>query len=342
MGKKRKAKYDDDIPGPGSYNQYKWDNKGRGWTISGRPKTAGKEKSPGPAAYFPSLGKDAPAFSMGGHYRKPYNDELSPGPGDYELNSNWNKGVLMGKEKKLQTAGGYNSQYPGPGAYYLPEKKGKGVYMGEKFYDKEYTGTPGPGTYEHNKNREGPHYSMASTGAKGKYDSVGPGPGAYNYIQSYQQVYNAKHGKSFGHKTGYESKNMGVPGPGTYYLPQSKGKGITMKGRYPDNIYQRSPGPAAYDQNWKTIQAIVDTSKPNAGGTMSKSNGFYPSGSIPGPGSYYSPSKLTHIGGKFGREIRGSDKKSENPGPGYYYIPCTVADVPKYVYPNPDPRYKWV
>lgn len=89
--------------------------------------------------------------------------------------------------------------------------------------------------------------------------------------------------------------------------------GITMKGRYPENIHERSPGPAAYDQRWQTIQNMVDTQK------LVSSNGM---GGYSAMGSF--------------------NPKNTGPGPGHYYIPCTVADVPKYVLPNPDQRYKWV
>ncbi|CAI2385732.1 unnamed protein product [Moneuplotes crassus] len=341
MGGKRKAKYDDEIPGPGAYNQYMWDNKGNGWTMGMRPHTAGQDQTPGPAAYFPHLRRDAPAYTMGGNRNDPFGDEY-PGPGDYDLRADWNRGILMGKDKRLEIPGGLRNQFPGPGTYYLPEYKGKGVYMGEKFYNKDFFITPGPGSYEHNQEKEGPHYSIAGMGLKGKYETVGPGPAAYDIVKSFKEVFNSKPGKSFGKKTGYKSKGSEGPGPGTYYLPKSKGQGITMKGRYPDHINDKSPGPAAYNQKWLTIQNLIEAQKAGSGGTMSKSRDFYHFDKSPGPGTYDSPSKLTNIGVKFGKEIRGSEKKSENPGPGYYYIPCTVADVPKYVYPNPDPRYKWV
>ena len=33
---------------------------------------------------------------------------------------------------------------------------------------------------------------------------------------------------------------------------------------------------------------------------------------------------------------------SDTPGPGQYYIPVTVADVPRYVMPIQNEKYKWV
>ena len=117
-----------------------------------------------------------------------------------------------------------------------------------------------------------------------------------------------------------------------------------MKGRYPDHLYEKSPGPAAYNQKWKTIQNLVDTQRPHTTESGNTGSGiyYYPKSGNPGPGAYYSPSKISSIGTKFGKGKRTGPRDSENPGPGYYYIPCTVADVPKYIYPNPDPRWKWV
>mmetsp|Transcript_2175 Transcript_2175/g.2506 ORF Transcript_2175/g.2506 Transcript_2175/m.2506 type:complete len:471 (-) Transcript_2175:40-1452(-) len=342
IGSKRKNKDDDNIPGPGAYNFYDINNKGKGWSIASRPETADYYNSPGPAAYFPHSKNGAPAYTIGGPHRKPYNDQLSPGP-QYNLDNPWNKGILMGKEKRLQYEGD-ESQKPGPGTYYLPQNKGKGVYMAGKYPPKGLENFPGPGAYDMNGKKAGPHYSIASVNGKEKYGTVSPGPAAYDLIQSYQQVYNAKPGKSFGKKVGTGGKGRDAPGPGTYYLPKNKSGGITMEGRYPDHMYEKSPGPAAYNQKWQTIQNLVDTGKGASmgGGNNSSAINFYPKNGIPGPGTYYSPSKLSASGTKFGTGVRTGMKGTENPGPGYYYIPCTVADVPKYVLPNPDQRYKWV
>lgn len=136
---------------------------------------------------------------MGGNYRQPYNSELSPGPSHYNTNNPWSKGILMGKEKRLQHAG-EKSLMPGPGAYTLPKNKGKGVYMGAKYPEKQLFNTPGPGTYQSDGKKDGPCYTIGGIGMKGKYETLSPGPAAYDLIHSYQQIYNAKPGKSFGKK----------------------------------------------------------------------------------------------------------------------------------------------
>ena len=65
---------------------------------------------------------------------------------------------------------------------------------------KQLFNTPGPGTYQSDGKKDGPCYTIGGIGMKGKYETVSPGPAAYDLIHSYQQIYNAKPGKSFGKK----------------------------------------------------------------------------------------------------------------------------------------------
>lgn len=66
--------------------------------------------------------------------------------------------------------------------------------------------------------------------------------------------------------------------------------------------------------------------------------------SIPGPGNYkyYNPAldKGPHV--RIGTEPRGKQLKSDTPGPGAYKIPVKIVDVPRYLIPNPDERFKFV
>jgi hypothetical protein len=199
-----------------------------------------------------------------------------------------------------------------------------------------------------------------------------PGPAQYEINRSDNAVYASHSGAKFGSGTRDDFSKMETPGPGTYYyLPNNTG-GVSMGWRYPQKEDWRSPGPAAYDQKYGTIQAVVDTQQPHP---MSGSGGidFYGKAGYPGPGSYNFDQKQSITGGKIGSGIRsegkgsnypgpgyydpknpdstsivfGSEKRdkaynTDTPGPGYYYIPCTVADVPRYVMPVQEERYKWV
>lgn len=117
--------------------------------------------------------------------------EFSPGPNNYDVKIDWNKGVPIGKERRLQSADG-KSQHPGPGDYRLPssfDDKGKGVYMAGRYSSKDRDMGPGPGAYYLNDYKGGPHYSITGKGLEGKLDS-GPGPAAYDASKSYNAVYN--------------------------------------------------------------------------------------------------------------------------------------------------------
>jgi hypothetical protein len=274
---------------------------------------------------------------MGGQYKQSYNNGL-PGP-QYNTAVIWNKGILMGKEKRLQTAG-YQSVFPGPGTYYLPSNKGKGVIIAERYPDKSFENVPGPGTYNQSDKKTGPQYSLAGSRKDDRNGSSGPGPAGYDLGKSYSQVYNSKPGKSFGSRPVSTSNNYPTPGPDNYYIPKRKMDGLTMQGRYPDRVDNRSPGPAGYNQKWHTIQNQVDSQKPVHRSHPATVN-FYPPSSGPGPGQY-SPKKYKSPSVKIGKGKRNEPQYNNSPGPGQYYIPCMVADVPKYVYPDPDPRYKWV
>jgi hypothetical protein len=45
---------------------------------------------------------------------------------------------------------------------------------------------------------------------------------------------------------------------------------------------------------------------------------------------------------KFGKEVKRSMKEDESPGPGFYKIPCRIAEVPRYVLPKQNEKYKFV
>ena len=122
-----------------------------------------------------------------------------------------------------------------------------------------------------------------------------------------------------GRKDSY--KNDISPGPGTYYYNFPNAGGVSMKWRYPSDERERSPGPAAYNQKWKTIENMANSNK-LVGSSMGSATfmNFYPKDNTPGPGQYYSPSKYDK-GTKFTTGGRGGQKLNDSPGPGHYYIP---------------------
>lgn len=130
---------------------------------------------------------------------------------------------------------------------------------------------------------------------------AGPGPGAYEVNKSYKTVYNSRPNTVFSSGARMESKAADGPDPGTYYMPRPQTGGITMKGRYKDKLDDRSPGPAAYDQKYRTIQNMVDTSKPI--GTSPPKRNYMRKSDSPGPGQYLIPEKYEK-GPKFGRESK--------------------------------------
>ncbi len=86
-----------DVPGPGTYVPIgKFGHEGRKFTLSGRPKSAGRSMAvPGPAAYTPQLEARSKGFtyrsrlmidSFGSCNRKAELKSLSavPGPGQYD------------------------------------------------------------------------------------------------------------------------------------------------------------------------------------------------------------------------------------------------------------------
>ena len=73
-----------------------------------------------------------------------------PGP-DYDVKQKWDKGVLIGRERRLQIAG-QKSLAPGPGAYsHLSnfDSPTKGFYMGQRYPDRDKENFPGPGSYSY-------------------------------------------------------------------------------------------------------------------------------------------------------------------------------------------------
>lgn len=114
-----------------------------------------------------------------------------------------------------------------------------------------------------------------------------------------------------------------------------------MGGRGKDAKKDDIPGPGNYDPDDKFSKTHNPVCKIGTSprGKMNKDSAL-----IPGPGNYkyYNPALDKGPYVKIGTEIRGKPIKSDTPGPGAYKIPVKIVDVPKYLIPNQDPRYKFV
>ena len=113
--------------------------------------------------------------------------------------------------------------------------------------------------------------------------------------------------------------------------------GSKLKNREKDNI----PGPGNYNPD----DNIRKNRSPNykiGSSPRGRSNNFQEL--VPGPGTYkyYNPSldKGPHV--RIGTEMRGKQLASDTPGPGAYRIPVKIIDVPRYLIPNPEEKYKFV
>jgi len=77
------------VPGPGAYQvNDKVGKEGRKYTLSGRPKSAGKQANiPGPAAYNPKIAEKKSGFTFGAASGKVDDKEkkIVPGPGQYTV-----------------------------------------------------------------------------------------------------------------------------------------------------------------------------------------------------------------------------------------------------------------
>lgn len=139
------------------------------------------------------------------------------------------------------------------------------------------------------------------------------------------------------------SPTRNTPGPGNYQIDSkltNKG-GYSMGGKLKDRKRDDNPGPGNYNPETN----LSKTHNPNYKiGTSPRGQSNKYQESVPGPGNYqyYNPGldKGPHV--KIGSEKRGQQLKSDTPGPGQYYIPVKIVDVPRYLIPNPDERYKFV
>lgn len=114
-----------------------------------------------------------------------------------------------------------------------------------------------------------------------------------------------------------------------------------MGSRVKNKQKEDTPGPGNYNPDDKYSKTKSPFCKI---GSESRKSGNKHQELVPGPGTYryYNPSldKGPHV--KIGSEMRGKNVVSDTPGPGAYRIPVKIIDVPRYLIPNPEEKYKFV
>jgi hypothetical protein len=219
------------------------------YSIGTRLPGPAQSSSPPCSAYLPKL----PFVHVAGPKIVPSSEsvkemELSPGPGDYNIDSQLPKGVTFPRSKRMDESGSGN---PGPATYHIPrEVSARGVTIQERNRPSKPTLEPrepgpqsycpqlpstkippsfpissrtqstrsqdhlGPGTYDHRELR----FERVPVIAFPKYSpsdcrqpAPTPGPGAYNSLPAAPK----RPGFTWSVARAKE-KPINVPGPGTY------------------------------------------------------------------------------------------------------------------------------
>lgn len=352
------------VPGPGQYNPQSNGFNKTAFSFGGRHNIEDKElrSKPGPGAYTSrsTLGKTMGTFGKS-QKGMPLASKLvisNPGPGQYPPSSSdiYKKSAPrygFGSSKR-----GNDSQIkqkklsPGPGQYGFGNKMGEAAPKYTLTPRRPDTtpavgrSSPGPGNYNpddrFSKNKS-PNFKFGSSTRRNNRKDMGPSPDSYSVggLDSRK-----KSSPSFGFGSSKRpalSQTGFTPGPGNYnHQPKIVEKnayymGSKLKNREKDTV----PGPGNYNPDEKYNK----TKSPDYRfGSSPKGTGNKQKELVPGPGSYkyYNPAldKGPHV--KIGSEIRGKDLKSDTPGPGAYRIPVKIIDVPRYLIPNPEEKYKFV
>jgi hypothetical protein len=309
----------DGIPGPGQY-QLKSTLEGRGGYLAGKNIENIKERAPGPGQYDNLSYKSGPAFTIGGikgdqsHPNKDF-----PGPGTYgspERPNSTGGSYRFGNEERKGL--GNKSDMPGPGQYTIPNNvgnEGKNITMSGRYETKLDTNKLGPGQYQFSQKASGPMYSMGAgeKGTKLNKDAINnPPPGAYSVDANTGKHKSA--GIVFGKGLRDETKDSRYPGPGNYPLGSTlANKGITIQGKYEENIKERAPGPGTYENKGNPRTTHGGNIKFGSGARSSPVR----NSCAPGPGQY----SLEFPHGKgvsMGKDLRDRPQKSDIPGPGQY------------------------
>ena len=292
-------------PGPGSYSIP--------LNISLGPKYSMKSKLdliedktkidfPGPGAYKPLYKSTSYFYSFGKKNKKDNKKfDTTPGPGNYNLR----------KEKEITS----------PSYLFGKEKRENNIVKIKKY-------VPGPGTYEQNKQYvliRNPKYTFGLK-LKGKnYNTLAPGPGAYNFRQLIGQEGTKI---TMGKKLNYDAINdKSTPGPGAYkesrinfYKKQSPTPKLGKSKRLFELLNINSnPGPGQYSFIEGENYTKVKSPSWKIGTSLRKSLSQTDI-SFPGVGNYNISGKLGDNAPKYSIRLKNfiTKLKNENPGPGQY------------------------
>jgi len=325
-----------DNPGPGAYNiRFKFPD-GPSYSIASKPKSfLEKMITPGPAAYKPiNLDKSA-CYSFGQKYKNKEN-EMSPGPGNYNLRTDKDLSVpssIFGHQKRIDTDIKNSNGSPGPAKYYANNlenttnvKHPQYSFGREKRITDNINDNPGPGSYKY-KEYIGKEGKKPTIGLKMKSKSMVhlPGPGQYetnNYDSVLKKLPDIKIGKA----KRFINNSQDNPGPGQYnnadqlkYVRLNKPSWkIGTSTRKPLNDVGDSPGPGQYN-----IGKNIGEGAPQYSMRI-KDNGDGNRFITPGPGRYNDDlNNLRHYPSwKIGTSKRDDSLKRQIkdgfPGPGSY------------------------
>lgn len=333
---KRPKEQNLDNPGPGAYNiRFKFPD-GPSYSMATKPQNfLEKMITPGPAAYKPINLDQSACYSFGQKYKNKEN-EMSPGPGNYNIRTEKDLSVpssIFGHEKRIDTDIKNNSGSPGPGKYNINNlenttnvKHPQYSFGREKRITDNINDNPGPGSYKY-KEYVGKEGKKPSMGLKFKSKSMVhlPGPGQYqtnNYNSILKKLPDIKIGKA----KRFINNSQDNPGPGQYnnadqlkYVRLNKPSWkIGTSTRKPLNDVGDSPGPGQYNISKKIGDGAPQYSM------RIKENGDGNRFITPGPGRYNEDLKnLKHYPSwKIGTSKRDDSLKRQIkegfPGPGTY------------------------
>ena len=357
-------KFKKDVPGPGQYNPASNAFGNIGFSFTGRHEFKNKESinKPGPGTYgskstlSKTMGKIG--TSAKGAPLVPKNIITNPGPGQYVPGSNevykaaapkYGFGSSpRGDQSKIKSKG----LLPGPGQYGFAPKITNQAPQYSLTPRRPDTSpspgkfSPGPGVYNPSDDfskTQNPQFKFGSSTRKEFKKDASPAPNAYE-LKSLDS--RKKSSPSFGFGSSKRpplSQITNAPGPGNYDTPSKivEKNGYYMGMKVSPRKRDDMPGPGNYDPEFKLNKSKSPTFV--IGSSMRGYSNKYKE-SVPGPGNYnyYNPALDKGPNVKIGSERRGWMKSNDTPGPGDYKIPVKIVDVPRYLIPNPDERYKFV
>ena len=357
-------KYKKSIPGPGQYNPESNAFSNVAFTFNGRNDITNKSNldKPGPGAYSSksSMNKTLGKFGTS-NKGAPLVSKLvleNPGPGQYAPGTSdiyKTQAPKYGFGSELRGNDPINkikALLPGPGQYgYAPKvtRNAPGYSLTPRRPDTTPgvgRTSPGPGNYNPSDDfskKKMPRCKFGSSTRTAFKRDGGPSPDAYN-LNTLDSRKKSSPSFGFGNsKRQPLSQTTNSPGPGNYNMPSKivEKNGFYMGSRYKDKRTDDQPGPGNYNPDDNARKTKSPTYKI---GSSPRGNSNKYKDSVPGPGNYkyYNPNLDKGQSVKIGTERRGWQVKSDTPGPGDYYIPVKIVDVPRYLIPNPDERYKFV